>query len=330
MTIYYVDTQGAVVRRADRRLVVTKDDEIIQEIKAIKADQLVIMGNIQITTPAIALVVREGIDVVFTTKYGGPRVRWLSRGSKVPRLRLQQLKRMLDEAANLALAKQIVLGKLRNQRALLLRQSRAAANEAARGIAQMMASLNRAQDADTLRGFEGKAGAYYWAAFKTLLQQNLGFQGRVFHPPPDPVNATLSFGYALLQKDIEGAVMIVGLDEYLGFFHALQDGRPSLALDLMEEFRPLIVDPIVLSLVNEGALTARDFVLEANPERPVLLSDRGRKLLIEAYEQRVNTRVRYPPLADAQTFRRIFELQARQLAHMIEEDGRTYQPMTMD
>lgn len=114
-----------------------------------------------------------------------------------------------------------------------------------------MAGAQASGNADSLRGFEGKAGAWYWPAFGTLLRDPLGFKLRIYHPSPDPINALLSFGYALLQKDVNAAAQLaVGLDPYLGFFHTVQYGRPSLVLDLMEEFRPLIVDPLVAEVID--------------------------------------------------------------------------------
>jgi len=338
MTTYYVREQGAVVRKADERLVVTKDDRILTEIPIVKADQLVIMGNIQLTTPAVALLLQSDVDVVFMSQYGKMRGRLMATGSKFAELRLKQLQAMSNEKTTLALAQVIVVGKLTNQRTLAQREARATssaawrrqAEEAVRGIEAMIAQARAAKDMDTLRGFEGKAGAWYWRAFRAVLQQDLGFKERIYHPSPDPVNALLSFGYALLQKDITAMVQLVGLDPYLGFFHTVQYGRPSLALDLMEEFRPIIVDPVALYLINHKVLTQGDFIRTREAERPVVLSEAGGKRLIQHYEERVNTRVRYPLTGEQNTYRRIFELQVRQMARCVQGLEPVYRPMTMD
>src|SRR3972149_6090766 len=274
MATYYVREQGAVVRKQDERLVVTKDRAIVAEIPMHQLDQLVVMGNIQLTTPAVGIRLQWEVDVVFMTIHGRVRGRLMANESKFAELRLKQLQMMTNEQANLAVAKPIVAAKLANQRALLQRESRAAAVEAAaRGIAEMITRALKAENADSLRGFEGKAGAWYWPAFKTLLKRDLGFAGRNYYPPKDPVNALLSFGYALLQRDQMAAVQLVGLDPYLGFFHTVQYGRPSLALDLMEEFRPLLVDPMVLDLIDRAGMGAQDFRRGSEGEKPLLLRE---------------------------------------------------------
>jgi len=191
----------------------------------------------------------------------------------------------------------------------------------------MLAGAKSAANADSLRGFEGKAGAWYWPAFKALLKNDLGFAGRNYSPAKDPVNALLSFGYALLQRDLTAAVRLVGLDPYLGFFHTVQYGRPSLALDLMEEFRPLIVDPIVLDLINRAGIGAQDFKRGSEGERPIVLSEEAVKRVIQAYEERATAKTRYPPTGEETTSRRCFELQTRQMARVIKGEAAAYHPM---
>src|SRR3972149_1474827 len=159
MATYYVREQGAVVRKQDERLVVTKDRAIVAEIPMHQLDQLVVMGNIQLTTPAVGILLQSEVDVVFMTIHGRVRGRLMANESKFAELRLKQLQMMTNEQANLAVAKPIVAV----TRAL------------------------KAENADSLRGFEGKAGAWYWPAFKTLLKRDLGFAGRNYYPPKDPV-----------------------------------------------------------------------------------------------------------------------------------------------
>ncbi len=334
MATYYVREQGAVVRKQDERLIVTKDDDTVAEIPLHQLDQLVVMGNIQLTTPVVAILLKSAVDVVFMSLGGRVRGRLMANESKFAELRLKQLQTMSNDQSNLALAKPIVVGKLINQRGFLLRATpivpsgKSQIEKSARGIAEMAERARTADNAESLRGFEGKAGAWYWPAFKTLLKNDMGFANRVYYPSTDPVNALLSFCYAFLQKDVTAAVQLVGLDTYLGFFHTVQYGRPSLALDLMEQFRPLVVDPLVVELVNQDIVGRQDFARGSEKEKPVLLKEDAVKRVIQRYEERITAMTRYPLTGEQATWRRCVELQTRQLARVIRGESPAYQPMT--
>ena len=337
MATVYVREQGAVVRRQGERIVVTKDGREIMDIPLIHLDQLALMGNVQLTTPAVALLVQNEVDVVFFSRYGKFRGRIVHTGSKFARLRHAQLRKMSDEQAALAIARAVVVGKLSNQRTILRRQvrdmppspHRSRVEQAMREIGELTLKAKAAPSLDVLRGWEGKAGACYFGALRVLLAEDWGFRGRAYYPPPDPINALLSFGYSLLLKDVLAAVQLVGLDPYLGFFHAIEYGRPSLALDMMEEFRPTIVDSLVLYLANNEILTKADFVWTREKKRPVRLSDKALELFIHRYEERINVRVFHPGVRQKTTYRRCFELQVRQLARVILGKKACYRPMTI-
>ena len=187
----------------------------------------------------------------------------------------------------------------------------------------------KARSLDSLRGFEGKAGAYYWGALKGLIPDEWGFQGRKYFPPPDPVNALFSFGYSLLLKDVSAAVQLVGLDPYLGFFHTIDYGRPSLALDMMEEFRPVLVDTIVLKLIFSQHVTSTDFEWTKRPKQPVRMQAATMDRLIEAYEQRVSEKAAHPEAGGQTSLRRVIELQVRRLARLMLGQGKAYNPFLM-
>lgn len=331
MATYYVREQGAVVRKQDERLIVMKDNAVIGEIPMHQLEQLVIMGNVQLTTQALALLLQSGTDTVFMSSTGKARGRLIANESAFAELRLRQLQTMSNEQANLALARQIVIGKLSNQRALLKSEGKPIGPlaQGMRGIAEMTMAAKSAGNADSLRGFEGKAGAWFWPAFRQLLKHDMGFNQRIYHPSPDPINALLSFGYALLQKDVMAAVHLVGLDPYLGFFHTVQYGRPSLALDLMEEFRPVLVDPLVLQLVNSDEIRENDFTRTSSADKPVTLKEGALRRVIEHYEERITAHVRYPFTGEETTYRRCVELQTRQMARVIKGEQVTYQALLM-
>ena len=335
MATVYIREQGAVVRKKGERIVVTKDGRELMDIPLIHLDQLAIIGNVQLTTPAVALLLQNEVDVVFFSRYGKFRGRIVHTGSKFAQLRHAQLQKMTDEESALRIARAVVAGKLSNQRTVLQRQIRDMPSshqkrwieEALGGMKALIHKAESAASLDSLRGYEGKAGAFYFEAFRVLLTEDWGFRGRIYHPPPDPVNALLSFGYSLLLKDILAAVQLVGLDPYLGFFHAIEYGKPSLALDVMEEFRPIIVDGLVLYLLNNGIFTRTDFVWSGEKERPVRLSDKAMEEFIRRYEERINIRVFHPGVRQKTTYRRCFELQVRQLARVILGKVNRYRPM---
>ena len=385
MATYYVREIGATIQKVDQRLLVVKDKKQVAEIQLHQLDQLVVMGDVQVTTQSLSLLLRSGVDVVFMTRSGRVNGRVVANESRFAELRLRQLQVMSDAALNLRIAKQVVAGKVFNQVAFLetarqpLRQAPAANasntsqqlelgfapqqqaarlrnatqsrpyTTALRGMPEMLVGSAHAIDADSLRGYEGKAAAWYWPAFKLLLADDMGFTHRMYYPPPDPVNALLSFGYALLQKDVMAAVQLVGLDPYLGFFHTVQYGRPSLALDLMEEWRPIVVDALVARLINWGQIRPRDFVkgkhseegdaskgneasgrnpdaAETRPARMLSLTDEAVKRVIQMYEGMLTTVMLHPRSGERTSYRRSLELQVRQLARVLKGEEPTYEP----
>jgi len=324
MTTLYVKEQGALVRRTGERLLVTKEKEVLEDIPILHVDQVVVMGNVQLTTPAVALLLQKDVDVVFLSSRGRFRGRLVTTGSRFAVLRHAQLRLLNDEVATLAIAKAVVEGKLANQAALLQQQGQSEQPGDAGVLRQGAVLIGRAQqqarrttDVDTLRGYEGAAGAAYFGALKTLIPQDWGFAKRIYHPPPDPVNALLSLGYTLLLKDMTAAVQLVGLDPYLGFFHVMDYGRPSLTLDLVEPFRPL-VDAMVLRVIANNAITRNDFEAEERNGQPgVVLNDAALQRYLKDYEALMNARVLYPGTSSYTPHRRCLELQAREVAQVI-------------
>jgi CRISPR-associated protein Cas1 len=329
MATLYLTEQGSTLSKMDERLVVSRGDEKLDEIPLIKVDQVIVMGKgVQVTTPAVFALARRGVELVYLTQRGSYVTRTRGQESKFARLRFQQALMVNDPAAALPVAREIVRGKLLNQASLVRAQAGRPESQAVAGIERMIARLDGAPDLDVLRGFEGQGAAVYFEAFGRLLRDRLGFHKRVYYPPTDPVNAALSFGYTLLLNQMVGAVQVAGLDPYLGFFHAIDYGRPSLALDLEEEFRPLLVDRLVLDLINGGKLEAGHFTRPAGPKKAVYLADEGRRVFIAAYESLVNSQIVYPPTAKHNTYRYCFELQARQVVRIVLGKARQYRPLT--
>jgi CRISPR-associated protein Cas1 len=224
-----------------------------------------------------------------------------------------------DHDRSLNIARAVVLGKVKNQRPMI-RRSR---GDAAKGILQAMSLLmhriENAGSTDELLGFEGAAAQRYFEAFAEMLNIGTGFEvtGRNRRPPTDPVNALLSFGYAMLAKEALAAALSVGFEPGLGIYHRPRPGRPSLALDLMEEFRPLVVDSTVLSVINSRELRQSHFNRRG---KAVVLTDDGRRAFIAAIERRLRSTIRHPTFGYDVTYRRAINVQARLLARSIQGD----------
>jgi len=326
MATLYVDEQGAIVRKRDQQIIVTKHGKLLKEVPLNKVERVVLVGRgVQITTALMAEFHQRGVPVMITNRrdsdaYGdgyGP--------SRMVTLRIRQMAKMTDPAWAVELARTIVGGKLANQRALLLRTGWPAATTAVPQIDNAVAALAAAPTIDVVRGHEGAGAAAYFSAWRSMLAQSWGFAGRAYYPPPDPVNAVLSFGYTLLFHDVRNSAQQIGLDEYMGAFHAPEDGRPSLALDLMEEFRPLIVDSSVLELIGGGQLTLAHFERPAARPDAVHLNDEGRAIYIARYEATMKQPVRVA--RNEQTWlRRVLLLQAQELARVIRDEQPRYTP----
>ncbi len=331
MSVVYVQEQNAVIRKNGELLRVTTREEELFTIPLANLEQLVLMGNVQITTPAAILLLRMGVDVVFMSRYGKYLGRLLTMESKFAELRHAQLRLCDDEVRCLPIAAQIVAGKVNNQRVVLQRRASedSHAAQALDGMMHMLHMVGQATTLDQLRGYEGKAAAYYFDGIKTFFAPEWGFKVREYFPPPDPANALLSLAYTLLLKDVEAKIQLVGLDPYLGFFHTIGYSRPALALDVMEEFRPTISDIVVLNLVHSEQVTLDDFEWTNDPERPVRMSREAVDRVVAAYEQRLEDRV-FHPLANGQTnYRRAIELQVRQMARVVRQEAESYEPLVM-
>ena len=196
-------------------------------------------------------------------------------------------------------------------------------------LEQAIAPINTTEKIDSLRGLEGAGSAAYFGSFAHLIRvKEFRFETRNRRPPTDPVNALLSFGYSLLANDVQSAVNIVGFDPYLGYLHVERYGRPSLALDLMEEFRPIVVDAMVLSVINRRVLTPDDFTTEPL-SGAVSLSDEGRRSFLRAYEQKKQSEFKHPVMGRKCSYQEAFEIQARLLGKYLMGETDQYPPLIL-
>jgi len=321
----YLDTQGLRVGRSGDVLVVKEKDQVRQEIRLNEICQLNLMGNIQITTQAVQALCEREIPVCYFSQGG-----WfygVTSGLVTKNVFLRQMQyRLAGEGwFCVRLARQLVAGKIRNQRTMVLRNH---LEPDARTLVEMkrMAELAAgAESLDQLLGMEGHAGRLYFQSFGGLIKVEsdsqappafrFDFENRNRRPPRDAVNALLSLAYSLLAKDFLVTCYAVGFDPMMGFYHQPRFGRPALALDLMEPFRPLIADSAVLQAINTRMVTEKDFV-RAGPA--VALKPEGRKAFYRAYEQRMDTLVTHPMFEYRVSYRRLLEIQARLLARYME------------
>jgi CRISPR-associated protein Cas1 len=293
----------------------------------------VLVGNTGVTTPALHVLLEAGVGLTLVTRAGRLRGRLCpTRSGNLP-LRRQQYARLTDPDFCLQVSREIVRGKLTNCRTLALRILRglrykgdARRENLQRPLQRLEQNLQQAFQAESLgelRGLEGSAARAYFAILRAGLRWEGGpaFERRTRRPPKDPVNALLSLGYSLLTDALFSAAEIAGLDPYAGFYHCAEYGRPALALDLVEEFRPLVVDSLVLALVNKRMLRADDF--EAGEDGGFYLAQRGLRVFFPAFVHRLNCEIIHPLAGRALSYQKIFELQARLLRKTVEgKDGR--------
>jgi len=334
--VLYVQEPGSHVGKRSEHLVVRKDGQEVTRVPMHAIRQLVVCGNVQVSTQALETLVQNDISIAYVTGYGRFIGTFASSMPKNVGLRESQFRRFADAAECLMLSKAVVRGKLINQRALLMRSlrgdgDRGSEEPAARGLADLIRRLDSVASLESVLGMEGQGAALYFGEFGRFLRtqppgRGFEFTSRNRRPPRDPVNALLSFAYAMLTKDCFSAVSTVGFDPYKGFFHANRHGKPSLALDLMEEFRPIIADSVVLTLINNEMLTPADFVVW---REACQLTDSGRRQFFQTYEQRKATVVTHPVYGYKMSYSRMLEVQARMLAAYVRGSVPAYTGFTV-
>lgn len=327
MATMYVTEPGARIEKDYQRILVVKDDIVLMRAPMARISHIVLVGRVGVTTPALHALLREGVGLSLISRTGQLLGRLMPpTGKNIPR-RHAQYARAQDAAFCLEVGRAIVGGKLRNQRTMARRICRGHSEIDASPIAEITAAiraLDGASDLARVRGHEGSGARAYFRILRQAMAESWGFDRRARRPPPDPANALLSLGYSLLTQNIICAAEVVGLDPYDGFFHADKHGRPALALDLEEEFRSVIVDSIVLTIVNKDLLTPADF--EPDAKGGVRLEQAALKTFFEQYGKRIHTRVAHPTLDRRLTYQQCFEVQARFLAQVIEGDKAAYAP----
>ena len=374
MAILYLTEQRAWVGREGECLVIHVPQEVApaeggrgakREIKKSvplsKIEEVMITGDITISTPALTTLLEAGVNIVYLNRYGNYLGTLSPHLTKNSLLRLAQHEFHADPARRHRLARYFVVGKLRNMRTVLMRYHRLYPDSAVEaGIASLKsciesattvelqtsgrvaegdASLNpeleegevaagRMNGLGPLLGYEGAGSAAYFGVFARLIKCDWphGFTRRVRRPPTDPVNALLSYGYTILASQINALITGVGFDPYIGWLHSSRYGKPALALDLLEEFRPVVVDSVVLTLLNNRQLNGAGFKAELNAYR---MSDPTRQLFLQKFEERMQEVIVHPFFGYKATYRRCIELQARLLSKYLLGEVSDYVPFAV-
>jgi len=313
----YVQTHHSKISKNGERLEIHIGDDKAQSVRLIGVSQVAVFGNVYITTPALHELMRRNIPVSWHSFGGWLMGHTIGTGHKNVELRTAQYTASFDPALCLRLAKGLVEAKIRNARTLLRRNWKGpgAPDALLADLRGDIRRLQRVKDLPDLLGIEGSAASRYFSSFRYLIRDQyrneafgFDFRARNRRPPTAPVNAMLSYAYALLVRTWVVTLSAVGFDPYRGFYHQPRYGRPALALDLMEPFRPLIADSIALQAINNGEVRPTDFVQAAGS---VNLTNDGRKRFIGTFERRLSHEVTHPLFQYRVSYRRLLELQAR-------------------
>jgi CRISPR-associated endonuclease Cas1/CRISPR-associated protein Cas4 len=327
----YVQARGAKVAKSGEVLEVSVDDEKMASARLIDVSQLVLQGGVYLTGPALHELMAREIPVTWLSHGGWFLGHTVGLGHKNVELRTAQFRASFDERHCLQLARDLVAAKIRNQRTLLRRNwKRGDVPEALLGeFRRDIDAAERAHDLAQLLGAEGNAAARYFRHFGQMLsppadggsgEWTFDFERRTRRPPTDAVNALLSYAYSLLTRSVAVTLTAVGFDAYRGFYHQSRYGRPALALDVMEPFRPLLADSAVLMAINNGEVGAGDFMRAGGA---VNLNEKGRRAFIAGFERRMSQEVTHPIFGYAAQYRQIVEIQCRLLGrHLLGEIDR--------
>lgn len=330
----YITRDGAYLHKQRETLLVEQridgEKQKLMQVPIHGIGQIFCFGNVMVSPQLMGFCGEQGTGLAFFDQFGKFQARVVGQQSGNVLLRRAQFK--LVDSRKAAIARNIVAAKVRSSRAVLQRHGRnhgdsELLNQAVERLKQIIAKLPTEPNLEQIRGLEGEAASHYFGVFDQLItapQSELRFNGRSRRPPKDPINAMLSFLYAILGKEVSGALQGVGLDPQVGFLHVERPGRDSLALDLLEELRAYIVDRLVLTLVNRQQVKAKDFVTDV--VGGVTLKDDTRKQLLQAFQAKKQEVITHPFLKEKVEIGLLPHVQAMLLARHIRGDLAQYPP----
>jgi len=331
--ILYMSEPGSVLRKKGGRYVIDLNEEKIAEVPAEKLEAVVLFSGAHITSPCMVSLFESGVPVTWLSSRGKffGRVE-LTNYVNIERQR-EQFRRSEDGDFCLNLSKKIVKAKIRNSLVLLRRYNRNLELEAVDNImGEIQKNLRGVESSSSISGLlgvEGYTSRLYFQGISAMIREEFKFQGRTRQPPTDPFNSLLSFGYTLLMYEIYTAIVNRGLHPYIGFLHRLKRGHPALASDLMEEWRALLVDSLVLSQIQRGSISWEDFDVDFQEGGVYLRKDAARSF-IRKFEERLRSENRYIPDTNPVSFREAIDHQVLTLVRSIEEaDAEMYRPILL-
>ncbi|MEM9218443.1 MAG: type I-D CRISPR-associated endonuclease Cas1d [Cyanobacteria bacterium P01_F01_bin.150] len=322
-TLYLTQPNAVLSKKYEAFNVALQQDDGSWQKRSIPAQTLedvVLMGNPQVTGDAFVYALELGMPIHYLSGFGKYLGSALPGRSRNGQLRLKQYEVYGDRPRRLELVKAIVTTKIHNQYGVLYRHG-----QTENPLKLRKKGVQDQKTVDQVRGIEGLAAREYFGLWPKMLKHGWTFPGRNRRPPTDPVNALLSFAYGLLRGQVTAAVNVAGLDPYIGYLHEVHHGQPAMVLDLMEEFRPLVADNVVLTVVNNKEIKPKDFRESLGAYR---LSDLGRRSFLQAFERKMMDEFTHPVFQYRCSYRRAIELQARLLARHLQE-GVPYKPLVL-
>ncbi len=324
MSILYVTQPDAILSKQYEAFQVALKQEDgswkKQKVPAQTLEQVVLMGNPQVTGDALVYALELGLPVHYLSSFGKYLGAALPGHSRNGQLRLAQYRLYDNPVRRLALVQSIIQAKIHNQYNVLYRHGQKDS-----ALKERQKQVFNQDSIDKARGIEGIAAKEYFSYWPAMLNSQWKFTGRNRRPPTDPVNSLLSFAYGLLRTQVTAAAHIAGLDPYIGYLHEVHHGQPALVLDLMEEFRSIVADNLVLSVINNRQLHVDDFTESLGSYR---LTDGARKTFLQAFEKKMSDEFSHPVFGYKCNYRRAIELQARLLARHLQEDV-PYKPLIL-
>lgn len=317
MSVYYVKEQGAYIRKLDQQLLIEKGGKTLADIPLVDISNLSIIGNVQVSTQALQMLMNEGIDVSFFSYSGKLLGQVVGDNTKNIFLRMNQYDLYMDLEKRLSVARIIVKNKIENQISVIRnfnwKNIEYDYHESVEQLRQMTELLPNAETSNEIMGLEGKSSVVYFEVFGHMFKGNIRFDGRNRRPPRDPINIILSLGYTLLTKEVSSALNSESFETYLGFLHGIRYGRQSLALDMVEEFRQPAIDRLTTYLFNKSIISEFDF--ETVDDR-INLTEEGFKKFCNEYEKWMTSPV---DSRDVRSFRNIIHGQVASLKKSIKE-----------
>jgi CRISPR-associated protein Cas1 len=330
MATLYITEQGSILRKTGDRIIIEKDEQALLDVPCHKVDAVLIFGAVQVTIQALSELLEHGIELALFTRHGRLKGQLTPIKSKNIVLRMAQFERARDPAFALQTARAMVQAKIGNAMTVLRRfaynhpERKTALDAEIVRLDAHLVGIDRVPDLGSLNGLEGIAGRAYFAGLAQMILADLPFPGRRRRPAPDPINALLSFGYTLIGNELHSLLDGMGFDPYLGFLHRIDYGRPSLALDLLEEFRHPLVDRLTLTLINKGILKEADFSLDP-ASGSMYLTPEAMKVYFRHFERWMLEERIDSPEGQKLGFRRMFQFQAQRMADAV-RTGAVYQP----